>query len=143
MASPDRKENTADQINILLIVSPTEVFERHQQTFEGMVNGKITIASGAQEAMELLAKAAEEDCLPDVVVSETGLRDGIDGLALAGEIRSQPDERLKNLPIYLLTAGFPKTTDEVKKAEELRVILDDKYDLRSIASAVRSLHKGK
>lgn len=105
---------------------------------EEKIGGEIEFVSSAEKAIENLEKKAKENNLPDIILSDFSMPPGMTGLEFAQAIRGHQDERIRSLPLCLVS-GFLFTDSELEEFKKLEVSILDKIEATTKPQKIRQI----
>lgn len=109
------KEPIPKLIRILWV--DDEAFERielNKLLLKGL-NGEIECVLSAKKALEILERKAKDGTLPDLVISDFNMPN-MNGLQFVEAVRNHQDERIRSLPVCIVS-GLVPVADEYKLKE--------------------------
>ena len=116
---------------VLIVEDEPEIQEVERMVVEDLLGCEVTLASTGEEALDMAAKAP-----PDLVVLDLILP-GIDGFAVASQMRAQP--KFDGIPILALS-GLTRDEDKEKaRAAGCDDVLDKPFDLDALVEKIEGL----
>lgn len=132
------KEPNPRQIRVLWV--DDEALERvkpNELLLKGLY-GKIEYVLSGKKALEILERKARDEILPNLVISDFNMP-GMNGLEFVEAVRSHEDERIRFLPICIVS-GLVPVADE-KKLGELGIPVFDFEDAFHEPHKIRQVYE--
>ncbi|MBU3957106.1 response regulator [Patescibacteria group bacterium] len=111
------KEGEPNPTLIRILWVDDEAFERvepNELLLKGL-NGEIEYVLSGKKALEILERKVKDGTLPDLVISDFNMP-GMNGLEFVEAVRAHEDERIKSLPICIVS-GFVYEEDKARLEE--------------------------